>query len=193
MAASVMEFPIAVLPVHFTSFTATLLNNSVQLKWKNPDDDHEVDYYNVQRSANGIDFTTIGKLSATRADYYNWTDNNIAGNTIYYRIQAVNTSGAVHYSPVRVVRLKHSEASMSVAPNPVKDGVVKISFKDVDPDEYTLTILNNIGATVIAKRIQVAGDGIVQAIPLPANIRHGMYYVKLQGADVTLTRCVLVD
>ena len=193
MAASVMEFPIVALPVHFTFFTATLVNNSVQLKWKNPDDDHEVDYYNVQRSANGVDFTTIGKLPATGAAYYNWTDNNISGNTIYYRIQAITTSGAVHYSTVRVVRLKHGEAAMQIAPNPIKDGVVKISFKDVDPDEYTLTILNNIGATVIVKKIQVAGDGIVQAIPLPANIRHGMYYVKLQGTGVTITRCVLVD
>lgn len=194
MAASVMEFPLAVtLPVRFTSFTARPSGDKVLLQWKNPDDGHEVDYYHIQRSANGTDFNTIDKLKATGVSYYDRTDNQVTGNIIYYRIQAVSTNGAAYYSPVRVVKLKEVEPSMLVAPNPAKGGVISVLFQHIIPGEYTLSVVDHIGRSITVKKIQVKGDGTPQTIPLPATAPHGLYYVWLKAGDMVITRCVLAN
>ena len=82
---------------------------------------------------------------------------------------------------------------MLIAPNPVKGGIISMSCKNMTPGEYTLTVVDNIGRSIVVKRIQVNGDDIVQTISLPSVARHGMYYVRLKAGELVISKCIQVN
>ena len=80
--------------------------------------------YTLQRSENGIDFTTIGKLSARKLQAYNnysYTDRNIGestASTVYYRLQQLAGDDAIISTKTVAVNLKNM-ITVNVLPNPV--------------------------------------------------------------------------
>ena len=68
-----------------------------------------VSHFNIQRSINGKNFTTIGKINASCCKYY-FTDDKLPMTTdkltLYYRLEIVDKDGSKQYSYVMVVNLK---------------------------------------------------------------------------------------
>jgi hypothetical protein len=191
MAAAAMEFPLVTLPVKFTSFTATPDNNTVQIRWQN-EDDADVAQYNVQRSYDGINFITIDSYKRNGATSYTAQDNTVAGALAYYRIQAVNMDGAAYYSKVLFVKLKNLAATISVSPNPVINGLVRIRFENIPADNYTVRIINTTGRTIVIKQVHISGEPGEQVIALPSSTEKGVYYVKLEADNTSLVKTILV-
>jgi hypothetical protein len=128
------EFAIALIdppgPLGFSllNFSAVYNAPSTLLSWETSREQQTTDFQ-VQRSADGQDFTTIGSVPAggnsTATLSYHFTDPTAAqtGNaTLYYRLQETDRSGQVNYSPVDVIRIDASGA-LSVYPNPATDHV----------------------------------------------------------------------
>ena len=69
----------------------------------------DVSHFNIQRSINGKNFTTIGKINASCCKYY-FTDDKLPMTTdkltLYYRLEIVDKDGSKQYSYVMVVNLK---------------------------------------------------------------------------------------
>ncbi|MEO8403018.1 MAG: glycoside hydrolase family 88 protein [Chitinophagaceae bacterium] len=193
MAASVMEFPLITLPVHFISFTARPLDDKIRLTWENGDET-DVDHYEVERSLNGNDFTVIGNTRATGLAKYTFDDNsNPVNRTVYYRIKAISIDGSAHYSGILPVRQKGSGASLQVSPNPVLDGNINIVLNSIDPGKYKLKIVNSAGIIVSTMAVTINDDGnSVISVLLPASAGKGLYYVQLEGNDVKMNKSILV-
>jgi unsaturated rhamnogalacturonyl hydrolase len=195
MAASVMEFPLssASLPVKFSHFTATASGSEVALDWANPDTDGEVNYYSIQRSYDGISFTSVGRVNASHAAAYRWTDNPAAANTIYYRIGADDVDGAMYYSGIQTVRYKNSAPGMTVSPNPVNSRLVTLHLSSVRPGPYNVYFINSEGKTTAATAVQVPEGAQNLELALPNNLQKGLYYIRLDIGTNSITQNLLIN
>ena len=95
----------SVLPISLSGIQA-LRNNekNITVKWK-MNNVQEGTTFNVQRSVNGVDFTTLS--SFTEKEYktsntYNYPDNQapVVAQPLYYRVQGIQPSGRTFLSPV---------------------------------------------------------------------------------------------
>ena len=114
------------LPVELTHFTVERQQRQVVLQWTTASELNS-DYFDVQRSADGVTWTTIDQVisvgnSSWSTDYEAIDESPLAGWS-YYRLQQVDFDGTTDYSPVRAVEFQKATAPIRVYPNPSSDYV----------------------------------------------------------------------
>jgi hypothetical protein len=123
-----------VLPVEITDFNAILhSNNTVGLTWTTSTVGFSS--FDVQRSNNGSDWTTIGIVAAAAVDadgQYSFTDLNPFAGVNYYRLSGRQTDGGSSYSTIRTVSLS-GMAAIGIYPNPTADRI-NVSVSNATPD-----------------------------------------------------------
>lgn len=111
VAATVMTgsspsgFTMVTLPVTFASFSANRSNGMVQLFWNTANEINN-SHFEVERSANGSDWETIGNVAAgtsSLADSYTYRDEAAPAAQTQYRIRQVDLDGNYAYSKVVLV------------------------------------------------------------------------------------------
>ena len=103
--ASPSGFTMVTLPVDFVSFSATRGEGTVELVWSTGNEVNN-SHFEVERSANGSDWETIGNVAAgsnAMADRYNYIDENAPAAQTQYRIRQVDLDGNDMYSKVELV------------------------------------------------------------------------------------------
>jgi hypothetical protein len=98
------------LPVNFIGLVANRVEStkSVDLKW-DVSEEIDVEEYQVERSTNGISFTTAGAVPAKGKSIYTYSDNNVPTGTIYYRIKSMDIDKKFKYSGI--IRLADNASS----------------------------------------------------------------------------------
>lgn len=87
------------LPVQLISFTGTRNDLKISLQWKVANET-SFDFYQVERSLDGITFNSIGKLPGTMQDQYQFDDPFPLPGTNYYRLKMVDQDGSFKYSKI---------------------------------------------------------------------------------------------
>ncbi|HOS48934.1 MAG TPA: T9SS type A sorting domain-containing protein [Bacteroidia bacterium] len=103
--------PATPLPVTWLSFDAKKNDeHSAKVTWTTADE-IDNDYFTVERSANGVDFTSIatvqGAGTCTNIHNYNVVDNDPLNGVNYYKIRQTDFNGTNSYS--NIVSLKFNE------------------------------------------------------------------------------------
>ncbi len=115
------------LPVSLLSFTAQAQGKSTLVKWQTANETNNA-YFEVERSADGVSFTAIGKIngygSSAIEQQYNFTDNSPLDGVDYYRLKQVDLDGIATYSSVAKVSFGNLATALHVYPNPAKNTVV---------------------------------------------------------------------
>ena len=130
--------PLGPLPVKLLSFTAEYSGSAHLVKWITTEEIN-TDHFEVQRSANGRDFISLGNVApaggpAIGAAYNKlvaqpWTGNN------FYRLKIVDTDGSVAFS--NIVLLKNMDGlQVAVFPNPAAD----VLYVRIPPVNNTVVI-----------------------------------------------------
>ncbi len=95
--------------VNITDFTLSTKEHKVMLDWKT-DGTIATNYFEVQKSADGINFKTIALVlgpdpKQTTSDSYGFFDKNLAKNVkqSYYRLVHFDTNGNQQLSAVKVL------------------------------------------------------------------------------------------
>ena len=194
MAASVMEFPLIALPARFTGFSAKAYRDNIQLSWQNADDS-QVDYYNIQKSVNGIGFITIAKLPSDKSGSYNWVDNTIGiSPVVYYRVQAISRDGEIINTNILAVKTKVVTQELVVSPNPSAGKVFSIGVSNLVTGVYHLKVISSSGKTVEAKSITAGNEQMLyQTINLLPSVSPGIYFIQFEGPGTLLYKTILVD
>ena len=110
---------IDVLPITFESFAANRQGDAVALQWK-VGQMTNVQSFDILRSGNGRNFTPVGNVAAISSqNIYSFTDKNISGEKLYYRIKAIEFNANEFLSDIRSVNKQLSNETVSVYPNPV--------------------------------------------------------------------------
>lgn len=172
------------LPLTFVSFTAKTGANNIALNISTAD---EVDtkYLDIEKSADGIRFASIGTLPAGNkpANQYQFTDNNPSTGTNFYRVKQVDLTGTYSYSPV-VTAQYGAALQLQLAPNPVQNELQIVTTGGL-ADKGELTIQTITGSTV--KRISVTLSGGAAKVDV-SDLKSGSYVVKLVVNNTELTQ-----
>ncbi len=184
-----------ILPVHFGNVKATQVSGGIKIDWSNMTE-LEVVKYNVERSADGRNFSSVGEVNARlnnggKADY-NLIDNNPISGVNYYRIRSLENSGVSKYSIIVKVDLRGGATQLVLYPNPVSDGQLSYQANNLVKGKYTIRIFNNVGQQVYSKALNHPGGSVTEAITLPS-LKAGIYNLQLSSVDNNLVKTFVVQ
>ncbi|WP_462254541.1 T9SS type A sorting domain-containing protein [Ferruginibacter sp.] len=175
----------SLLPVKYASFDAVANDNKVTLKWITEDEVNN-DHFEVERSFDGVNFTTIGLVLDGFANgnrkTYMFKDNAAELQTktvVYYRLKQIDNNGKAVYTNKLVVRLQaKAGVTMQVSPNPfVQD--LNMQFTATANGTAHINIISITGQKMVTKQASVSkGLNTLQVNGL-TNLAPGMYTVQL--------------
>ena len=115
----------AALPLHLLSLKANYANKVVAVNWITASE-FNTRHFEVERSADGINYKAIGKVQATNAagiNQYNFNDALPVNGKNYYRLKMADLNGAFTFSSVVTVQVS-AKGSFNIVSNPVKDQLI---------------------------------------------------------------------
>ncbi len=190
---------VAILPVHFTSITATQKNKDVDVNW-NVAEESNVKKYKIERSNDGVSFAAIGEVNARGIagnQSYQWLDVHPDAGKNFYRIRSVDADGKFMFSSIVWVNIDApaatAAASIKVFPNPVKDQQINLQLIDVPKGQYTVQLINAAGQQLMTKSFDHPGGTSNQVFNFNNKLPGGIYYLKLIGNDKTYLQTIYVD
>ena len=182
-------------PVELTSFTATVNDNQVFLKWIT---ETEVDNYGfeIQRTmfnAQSSTWETLGFVegygNSNSTKEYSFIDNNPAGGSIFlYRLKQLDNDGTYEYSDEIEVKLIPAEFALSQNyPNPFNPSTT-ISYT-IPKEELVLLILYNaIGEEIAILKNEVEPIGNHELKFDASHYPSGTYFYTLQTENFVETK-----
>jgi len=171
------------VPVTLLDFTAAKYNNSIIVQWQAT---REANFrqYEVERSSNGVDFTTVATLAGQNLSHYNFTDNNLPTvKAVYYRLKMLNTDGSYTYSKTVAIRLNGFSGAF-VFPNPTNSQLT-VQLQNPLTEKGTLYISDITGR--IIKQVTMAARQTtlsLDASTLPA----GRYFIKILNQETLINQ-----
>ncbi len=178
------------LPLKLISFKATLVSNSVQLKWVTANE-LNTQSFTIQSSTDGNNWNDISNVNAKKTTGNNtYSVDNIAVQTgvNYYRLLIEDADGSITYSSVQTVQIPASKNMFTILPNPA-NAKATLLFNS-DEKEVTVVLSDVMGRIVESKQmsLQTGNTYQIETSKLPA----GNYYIKVSGNSGIVTRKLLV-
>lgn len=172
-----------VLPVTFTTIKAYQLNHEVKVEWS-VENETGIKTYDVERSVDGINFSNATTIKANGGNKsYSWLDGQSATGDNFYRIKSIDNTGQIQYSRIAKVFISKGNPSITVYPNPVKNGVMNIVFTGIVGGSYSAKLYNSTGLLVFEKEMEhIAGNGS-KIIRLSKKLASGLYHLEITGGD----------
>jgi hypothetical protein len=177
---------VSALPVNLINFTGTNKDGTNLLQWSTASEQNS-SRFEVERSENGSDFSTVGTVAAAgnsdKVINYQYEDRPLSNASIYYyRLKMVDKDGSTKYS--NVVIIKNSTSALStVFPNPARDRItININDNSLLNSKAVITDLNG----------KVLQSITLSQTATPVNISQymrGMYVVKfVDGSSVKVVK-----
>ena len=172
------------LPVKLYSFTASLNNNKVNLKWSTTEEIN-VSHFVIERSTDRQSFSDAATVFAygntTSTSNYTFADNinAIQSDIVYYRLRSVDADGKTQYSDIRIIRLsKKSDSNITILtfPNPVSNEVRITIPASWQNKKVVYEVLSINGQT--AKKVETANSNQTESLTV-SNLNSGLYIVKV--------------
>lgn len=143
---SIIKTSSSLLPVKFEDITAVKNGDDVLIRWKAQTDAY-FSYYEIQRSADGVNFNTIATTSDATAT--SAIDGDPLRGNNYYRIKAYDKDGSFQISKVVLVVFE-SGSQISAYPNPVVN-VLNIEMPGEKASKVFAEISTVSGQTIYRK------------------------------------------
>lgn len=171
------------LPVELLSFEAKTKNNKVLLNWETATEINN-DYFLLERSLNGTEWTPLGKVSGAGNSNdirsYDYIDAKPYFGISYYRLIQFDFDGTSSLSEVKSINVRKN-MEVKTYPNPFYD---KLNF-DIyanEAGELSVEVYNLLGSIVETRRIFLdEGNNTIQTNF--SELRQGTYIVKLSNGS----------
>lgn len=161
------------LPVVLTSFTAQRQSEAALLQWTTAQEKNSA-FFDVQRSADGREFQTLGRVEAagdaTSTRRYAFHDATAPAGTVYYRLRQVDRDATATLSEVRVLGGKAAPATLY--PNPAHEQLRVASAAPVKG----WRVLSLTGKVLLSGTVLEAGIDV-------SRLAAGSYALELQTID----------
>lgn len=143
------------LAITFESFDVNGKGCQAVLNWVTSFEKNN-EYFNVERSANGVDFAVIGKVKsagsgAVRRSYV-YTDAHPQNGKNLYRVVQVNSDKSTTVTPTRDLSIDCKGPAVELYPNPAK---VKLYVKGLK-GKNTIRVFNALGQQVLERTTELA-------------------------------------
>ena len=165
------------LPIELLSFNAIPINNSVLLKWVTASETNN-DYFTIERSANGMDFSPAGTIAgagnSNSLKEYSFNDESPVAAT-YYRLKQTDFNGAFTYSNIILVNASGSKTA-AVGIN-AANGILHVTVNNALAGPLMVNVYSNAAALVYSNASQI-GSGS-STIDLTPSLPTGIYTVRV--------------
>ncbi len=176
----------AVSPAVFTAIKAERKgDNSVAVSWHIANENN-INYYEIERSLDGINFKTINSQMPTANNmgnpYYTFIDATASTEKVWYRVKANGITGAAKFSGIANVTAVevNTKNGISIYPNPVVDGTINLYFNNKAKGKYSVLVFDNNGMLVTETAADVQNNTSVKRIKIISAA--GMYRVTVKDA-----------
>jgi hypothetical protein len=189
MTASLSSF--TVLPVTLIELRGEHTDGANLLRWQTASEGNTV-RFDVERSADGFSFSSIGRVAARgNNSVYSFTDNQLSSPVNYYRLRMVEENGKAAYSKIIVIKDNGTAVTLgAVRPNPIVSEVT-VSFSTTRGQAITLVLVDAAGRSVATRQLRsVQGLNEVKLEGL-SRLPKGMYVLKIRCDDVQLQEKLL--
>jgi hypothetical protein len=173
--------PDAILPVELMSFNAYKSENEVHVKWVTAME-LDNDYFEVQRSSDGIDFEVIQIIdgfgtSNEAHEYFTEDLNPIPGNS-YYRLRQVDFDGQNEtFSPVAVNYQEECIKDLHISQSDNQNTIV---FNSSTEKEYTILLSDNLGRIIRHENMKAMKGSNSFILP---SLQSGIYHITIAHDD----------
>jgi hypothetical protein len=137
-----------VLPIELTDFSAESKDSHVELNWITASEINN-DYFNVERSVDGVNYKSISTVSAngnsTQTLNYSIIDDSPLLGLSYYRLKQTDYDGETSYSDIETVSFNRTKSlSLKVYPNPASSHITIDSESAIE----SIDVFNIYGSLV---------------------------------------------
>jgi hypothetical protein len=174
-----------ILPVTISAFKAYEKQEGIQLDWT-VHSEVNLSHYEIERSADGINFATIGRVMASNSSVektYGYHDANPLSGTSFYRLKNVDIDATSKYSNILRVSLDKGLKDIRLYPNPVTNGIVSILSADLSKGNYILALYNLAGQQLYYSSLNHSGGAINHSIQISKNINTGIHSLVLKNKE----------
>lgn len=180
------------LPVKLSSFTVISKNNDALLSWSVENQEATASHFEIERSANGTDFSQVGTVNATtnQQESYSYTDakSNLSGTT-YYRLKMVDKDGQFAYSDIKSVHFGNAAFAVSLYPNPVQN-LTKLKVTLDQTQVIKVSVNNALGNLV--QQFEITGQkGINEKSIDLSSVPAGSYMIRIEAGQNRKTMSVI--
>ncbi len=142
-------------------------------------------HFILEKSKDGIHFSPLGELSAIKlykVDNYSITDIADKSVDFYYRVNMKLEDGTAKLSnTVLLPADKSLIGNIEIAPNPVLNKEINLSFQNQPMGKYDIVILSNEGVLVKTTVFTVKNIKEAYKIKLPESLPTGNYKMTING------------
>lgn len=183
----------AIVPVKFGDVNVSRSNGLVKLNWNVLLEVNTEKYY-IERSVNGVEFASIGSLSATSSKSYSFVDATpLNTSTSFYRLKAVDKDGKLSYSNIIRLTSRNAAADVAVTPNPIKNGTVNLQLNNFTKSDYAVSLFDASGRIAFTKQITIESGSSAQTLQLPNTVSKGIYQLQITNGSIRINKAVVVQ
>lgn len=177
---------VATLPISLTSFTGKAIDKNILLSWNTASEENN-DYFDIQHSADGKTFSSIGKINGAGnskvSKDYSFVDENPYAGTSYYKLVQHDFDGKTSDSKVVAVNSNIAAATLSVY---AASSAVKITLSSPNKTEGTFEVFDISGRKLASQAVEVS-KGYNQLSVL-LGLQPGVHFVKYTADGKTITQ-----
>jgi hypothetical protein len=180
-----------ILPAHFISFTTTCDGSRVAINWKTAQEQN-TKFFNIERSADGINWTIIGNVPAagnsTNESSYLYTDNDAIENA-YYRVSEHDADSRLQYS-----NTIHSSCIITdqfkLWPNPAQNTAF-INLIAENKSQVLIRLFDSKGA-LVKMQTETASHGSNQFSLDISRLANGIYTLHAEWNNGQIQKSILL-
>jgi hypothetical protein len=183
-------FPV---PLKLISFTAERRTGTSYLTWITENEEN-VDHFDVQRSYNANNFSTIGNVTARNTgtrQIYNFQDHSTLDGLAYYRIKSIDRDGKFSYSKTVVVAENNLQATSFYVLNPARSTITVFNKTGRD-GQFEYRLFSVAGQLLLNDNVQMSNNGGA-VLPLPAITANGIYILELSNQTIRFRQQILIE
>lgn len=168
------------LPIELLEFKAVCEEDIVNLLWSTASEKN-VDYFTIEKSLDGINFTPIGNINAAgnsniRRDYI-FTDADYSGELTYYRLKETDFDANIYYHGIRSVECDKENGFINVFYNE-GEGIVANLYSNKNK-KYEFTVYDAAGRLILSN-IQNLSEGSYRlSLTDTRLLAKGIYFVSV--------------
>ncbi len=177
------------VPVELTSFTASVINNSVTLKWITASESNNKGF-DVERKSSDGNFESLGFVhgfgTTTEVQSYEYRDNNIQPGKYIYRLKQTDFDGTFEYSNEIEADVKTPSVFQLAQnyPNPFNPSTT-ISWQLAVQSRVTIKLFNSLGQEIrtLIDEIQEADNHSLQ-FNAGTELPSGIYFYRIDASGI---------
>ena len=170
-----------VLPIKLVSFTGAAVNGQASLNWVSSVEINAYSY-EVEQSANGINFTKVATVAAKGIASSYAINVNQPFELGYYRLKMIDKDGSFEYSAVVLVKMAKAVKALSLSVNPTVVASGSNYTMVINAATYrgvaNIQIYNAAGAMVTNQRAIINSE-ITLVNANAGKLAKGSYFVKM--------------